>query len=129
MRQQMKNLRKSLELVSDELYQMLEKGRAQHFISLDSDSDETPAFGNQLASHHTSSPDEQIERQELVSILAKAIQQLPEKPRRIILLYYHQSLTMKQIAEVLEITEPRVSQLHASALFNLSVKLRQYNDG
>ncbi|MBN2588253.1 MAG: FliA/WhiG family RNA polymerase sigma factor [Sedimentisphaerales bacterium] len=114
---------------TDELYQMLEKGRAQHFISLDSESDEAPALGNQLTSHHVSSPDEQIERQELISILAKAIQQLPEKSRRIILLYYNQSLTMKQIAEVLDITEPRVSQLHASALFNLSVKLRQYNDG
>jgi len=113
----------------NELYEMLEKGRAQHFISLDTGSDETPSLGNQLISHHANSPDERMERQELISILAKAIQELPEKPRRIILLYYHQNLTMKQIAEVLEITEPRVSQLHASALFNLSVKLRQYNDG
>lgn len=114
----------------EELYQMLEKGRAQHFISLDSNSDdEAPALGTQLVSHYTCSPEEKIERQEIVGILAKAIQQLPEKPRRVILLYYHQNLTMKQIAEVLEITEPRVSQLHASALFNLSVKMRQYRDG
>jgi DNA-directed RNA polymerase specialized sigma subunit len=35
---------------------------------------------------------------------------------------------MKQIAEVFSITEPRVSQLHATALFNLSVKLRQLCD-
>ncbi len=122
-------LAQELGISMDELYQMLEKGRAQHFISLDSDSEEAPAFGNQLASHHSCSPEEQIERQELITILAKAIQQLPEKSRRVILLYYNQNLTMKQIAEVLEITEPRVSQLHASALFNLSVKLRQYNDG
>jgi RNA polymerase sigma factor for flagellar operon FliA len=113
----------------DELYQILEKGRAQHFISLDSDSEESPALGNVLVANNASSPEEEIERQELISVLVKAIQQLPEKPRRIILLYYHQNLTMKQIAEVLEITEPRVSQLHASALFNLSVKLRRYKDG
>ena len=123
-------LAQELGMTTDELYQMLEKGRAQHFISLDSNTEEdAPALGSQLVSHYTSSPEEQIERQELIGILAKAIQQLPEKPRRIILLYYHQNLTMKQIAEVLEITEPRVSQLHASALFNLSVKMRQYNDG
>ncbi len=113
----------------DELYQMFEKGRAQHFISLDGESDESPALGNVLVANYASSPEERIERQELISNLAKAIQQLPEKPRRVILLYYHQDLTMKQIAEVLEITESRVSQLHASALFNLSVKLRQYQDG
>ena len=118
-------LAQKLGISAEELYQMLEKGRAQHFISLDNGTEDAPALGNQLISHHTSSPDEQIEKQELIGILAKAIQQLPEKPRRIILLYYHQNLTMKQIAEVLEITEPRVSQLHASALFNLSVKLRQ----
>jgi DNA-directed RNA polymerase specialized sigma subunit len=36
---------------------------------------------------------------------------------------------MKEIAQVFKITESRVSQLHASALFNLSVKLRQWKDG
>jgi DNA-directed RNA polymerase specialized sigma subunit len=36
---------------------------------------------------------------------------------------------MKQIAQILELTESRVSQLHASALFNLSVKLKQWKDG
>jgi DNA-directed RNA polymerase specialized sigma subunit len=36
---------------------------------------------------------------------------------------------MKQIADVFEISEPRISQLHASALFNLSVKLREWKDG
>ncbi|MBN1974887.1 MAG: FliA/WhiG family RNA polymerase sigma factor [Sedimentisphaerales bacterium] len=122
-------LAEKLGMSLEDLYQMLEKGRAQHFVSLDSSSDESPALGSELVANQAIAPDEQIERQELISILAKAIQQLPEKPRRIILLYYNQNLTMKQIAEVLEITEPRVSQLHASALFNLSVKLRQYNDG
>ena len=39
------------------------------------------------------------------------------------------SVTMKQIADVLKITESRISQLHASALFNLSAKLREWKDG
>jgi RNA polymerase sigma factor for flagellar operon FliA len=75
------------------------------------------------------SPEEKIEREELINKLAEAIRQLSERQRQVILLYYHQQLTMKQIAEILEITESRVSQLHASALFNLSVKLRQWKDG
>jgi RNA polymerase sigma factor for flagellar operon FliA len=122
-------LAEELGISVEELYQMLEKGRAQHFISLDNDSEESPAFGNFLVASRAGSPDERIQKQELISNLSKAIQQLPVKPRRVILLYYHQNLTMKQIAQVLEITESRVSQLHASALFNLSVKLRQYQDG
>jgi RNA polymerase sigma factor for flagellar operon FliA len=54
---------------------------------------------------------------------------LSEKQQQVVVLYYQHQLTMKQIADVLEITESRVSQLHASALFNLSVKLRQWKDG
>lgn len=122
-------LAEELGISIEELYHLLEKGRAQHFISLDNDSEESPALGNVLVANHASAPDERIRRQELISNLAKAIQQLAEKQRRVILLYYHQNLTMKQIADVLEITESRVSQLHASALFNLSVKLKEYQDG
>ena len=113
----------------EDIYDIYERARAQHFVSLDNDSEESPALGDFLISQNTGLPEEQIEREELISNLAKAIQELSEKPRRIIVLYYQQQLTMKQIAEVLEITESRVSQLHASALFNLSIKMRQWNDG
>jgi len=122
-------LAEELGISIEELYQMLEKGRAQHFVSLDNSSEDSPALGDLLEANHASSPEERIEKQELICNLTRAIQQLPEKPRRVVLLYYHENLTMKQIAEVLKITESRVSQLHASALFNLSVKLRQYKDG
>ncbi|MHC4554697.1 MAG: sigma factor-like helix-turn-helix DNA-binding protein [Planctomycetota bacterium] len=44
------------------------------------------------------------------------------------MLYYHQELTMREIAEVLEITEARVSQLHAAALFKMSVQLKLWNE-
>ena len=67
-----------------------------------------------------------MERAELVEQLTEAIQQLNERQRQIIVLYYQQELTMKQIAEVFGLTEPRVSQLHAKALFSLSVKMKQW---
>ena len=59
----------------------------------------------------------------------ESLKQLDEKRRQIIILYYQQHLTMKQIAETLDITESRISQLHASAIFNLSAKLRNWKDG
>lgn len=112
-----------------ELYQMFENARAKHFVSIDGPGEDGPPLGKFLAAANTSSPAQQIEQAELVDKLAGAIQRLPEKQRQIILLYYQQHLTMKQIAEVFEITESRVSQIHASALFNLSLKLRQWKDG
>jgi RNA polymerase sigma factor for flagellar operon FliA len=67
-----------------------------------------------------------MERQEIKKALVDAIKELPEKQRQIILLYYHRELTMKQVAEVLELTESRISQLHAAALFKLSVRMKQW---
>jgi RNA polymerase sigma factor for flagellar operon FliA len=107
---------------------MFGNARAQHFVSLDGYGEDTPGLGSILPADHSISPDEQVVRAELIEKLAEAIQNLTENQRQIILLYYQQHLTMKQIAEVLEITESRVSQVHSSALFNLSVKLRQWKD-
>jgi len=122
-------LAEKLGITIDELVETFENARAQYFVSLDGFGEDSPALSNLLAAAHTSAPDEQIERAELIDKLAEAIQQLSQKQRQLILLYYQQHLTMKQIAEIFEITESRVSQLHASAIFNLSVKLRQWKDG
>jgi RNA polymerase sigma factor for flagellar operon FliA len=122
-------LAEKLGVAVDELYKTFENARAQHFVSLDCSGEDMPSLGSLLAAVNTLTPDEQVERTELIDKLAEAIQQLSGKQRQIIVLYYQQHLTMKQIAEVFEVTESRVSQLHASALFNLSVKLRQWKDG
>lgn len=122
-------LAEELGITVEELYETYENARAQHFISLDGFGEDSPALGNLLASSNSVVPEEKIEHQELIQKLKEAIRQLSEKQRQVILLYYHQHLTMKQIAGIMEITESRVSQLHAGALFNLSVKLRQWKDG
>ncbi len=118
-----------LGITTEELYELYDTARAEHFVSLDSFGEESPSPGGFFAAAQICLPEKQLEQAELIQAMAKAIQQLPEKHRHVILLYYQQHLTMKQISEVLEITESRVSQLHSSALFNLSVKLRQWKDG
>ena len=122
-------LAEKLGITIDELSEIFENARAQHFISLDGFSEDSPTLTHLLAVAHTNAPDEKVVRAELINKLAEAIQQLSKRRRQLILLYYQQHLTMKQIAEIFKITESRVSQLHASALFNLSVKLRQWKDG
>ena len=122
-------LAEKLGITVDKLYETFENARAQHFVSIDAFGEDTPALGDLLTAANTTTPAQQTEWAELIDKLAEAIQQLTERQRQIVLLYYQQHLTMKQIAEVFEITEPRVSQLHASALFNLSVKLRQWKNG
>lgn len=122
-------LAEKLNITVDKLYQTFENARTKHFISIDSSKKNSSPLGFSLAATNTPAPDQQLEKSELIDKLTEAIQQLDERQRQIIVLYYQQNLTMKQIAEVFDITEPRVSQLHAKILFNLSVKLRQWKDG
>jgi RNA polymerase sigma factor for flagellar operon FliA len=122
-------LAEKLGITVNELFETFENARAQYFVSLDDFKENSPALSNLLAASDTNTPDEQIERDELKDKLAEAIQQLSKRQRQLILLYYQKHLTMKQIAEIFDITESRVSQMHASAIFNLSVKLRRWNDG
>ena len=122
-------LAERLEIPVEELYALFEGARAQHFASIDASNAEEPALGNLLAAADSSAPDSRLEKAEMLEKLAEAMQALDQRRLQIIVLYYHKHLTMKQIAGLLEITESRVSQLHASALVSLSAKLEEYNDG
>jgi len=57
--------------------------------------------------------------------VARAIQELPEKEKLTVSLYYHDELTMKEIGEVLGYTESRISQMHSKAMLRLRAKLRK----
>lgn len=109
----------------DRLHQALEDARRQHFLSIHSLSDDGPALGSLLAADDESAPDGRAERNDLVRRMAAAIQELDERDRTIVLLYYERDLTMKEIALTLGVTESRVSQMHAAALFRLGMKLRR----
>ena len=120
-------LAKMLGITTDKMYRMFETARARHFLSIHGINEEAPALGRSLMCKSTENPGSRIEKQELSAKLAEAIGQLPEKQKQIILLYYHKELTMKEAAMVLGVTESRVSQLHAAALFKLSTKLKLWD--
>jgi RNA polymerase sigma factor for flagellar operon FliA len=68
------------------------------------------------------------ERRELLEALIQAIEELPERDRLVIALYYNEELTMKEISRVLEISESRVCQLHARAILKLRAALAAFRD-
>jgi RNA polymerase sigma factor for flagellar operon FliA len=71
--------------------------------------------------HDPSAVDPEIEAQasELKDRLADAIESLPERERLVVALYYYENLTLREIGEVLGVTESRVSQLHTKAVLGL----------
>ena len=71
-------------------------------------------------------PEESIEKEELKKMLAESLESLTDKEKKVILLYYYEELTLKEISEVLEVSESRVSQLHTKALQKMREKLGDY---
>lgn len=72
------------------------------------------------------SPEEVLERDELKKMLAEALELLTEKERKVIVLYYYEELTLKEISSILEVSESRISQLHTRALQKMKVKMGNY---
>lgn len=87
---------------------------------------EVPAEGNQFTTSRFDSPEENIEKEELKKVLEESLEQLTEKEKKVILLYYYEDLTLKEISNVLEVSESRISQLHTRALQKMKTKMRDY---
>ncbi len=79
-----------------------------------------------LAGTKETDPETLARLEEIRTIIARAIDMLPEKERLVVSLYYYEELTMKEIGEVLGITESRISQIHTKSVFRLRAKLRKF---
>jgi RNA polymerase sigma factor for flagellar operon FliA len=64
-------------------------------------------------------PQEEMEEKDVKKELEIALKKLPERERMIMVLYYHENMTLKEIGETIEISESRVCQLHAQAIMKL----------
>ena len=74
-------------------------------------------------------PDVIVEKEEVRRIIAESIKELPEKEQKVLVLYYYEKLTLKEIGKVLDVTESRVSQLHSKAIIRLRARLTNSRKG
>ena len=68
-------------------------------------------------------PEISLEQTEVREALAEAISDLPEREKLVVTLYYYEELTLREIGEVLGVTESRVSQLHTKAILRMKAHL------
>jgi RNA polymerase sigma factor FliA len=68
-------------------------------------------------------PESSLEQTEMKEALGEAIARLPEREKLVVTLYYYEELTLREIGEVLGVTESRVSQLHTKAVLRLKARL------
>ncbi len=119
----------ALEMSLEEYQEML--GQVSHLgcVSLNETLDHSESgnsFQDALIDHKlNSSPVNVLEQHELTHIIAEVLDQLSEKEKLVISLYYYEELTQKEIAEVIQVSEGRVSQLHSQALIKLKTKVKK----
>jgi RNA polymerase sigma factor for flagellar operon FliA len=117
-----------LGITMDKLQGRLKETAGTSLLSLDELlSDEPNSTGRRngwaLADDSVNPPDVQAEIEDVKRVLAEAIEVLPEKERLVVALFYYEGLTAKEIAEVMELSQSRISQLHSKAIMRLRGKL------
>ena len=77
-----------------------------------------------IEDHEAVDPAQAVDKTEMRDRLADAIGRLPEREKLVVALYYYENLTLREIGEVLGVTESRVSQLHTKAVLRLKGRLQ-----
>lgn len=116
-----------LGISSDEFLEWQTQLKANNIISLneyveqgsDISSEKSPAGSYEM-------PEAVVEKSELKEMLEEALELLTEKEKKVVLLYYYEDLTLKEISRVLEVSESRISQLHTKALQKMKTKMGNY---
>jgi RNA polymerase sigma factor for flagellar operon FliA len=115
-----------LGLKMEEFYQLLKQAAGVPLISLDGlvdHEEKRRSILSCLEDHKSVNGFGILGLNELKDTIANAIEDLPEKERQVISLYYYDELTMKEIGKVLDLTESRVSQIHTKAVLRLRVRI------
>jgi RNA polymerase sigma factor for flagellar operon FliA len=122
-----------LGMSTDQYHEMLNEVRSVSLLSYDditnlSNADKRSLHGNGEAGSKVPTPFSEVSVMGLKKLVAEAIEDLPEKQRLVLSLYYYEDLNLKEIGRVLDVTESRVSQLHSQAILKLKARLRNHWD-
>ena len=87
---------------------------------------EKRSFAQYLRDWKAADPSVAVHFRRLRDVVGEQVEKLPEKERIVVTLYYFEHMNLKDIGKVLDVTESRVSQLHAKAVKALKVKVRRH---
>lgn len=118
----------ALQISMDQFNQMISEISCATVSSLDElwqvgGADEDSVRLIDLVKDGSEDPSDLVENEEIKSILAAAIDALPERERLIISLYHYEGLTLREIGATLDVSESRVSQIHTKAILRLRSRL------
>lgn len=118
-------IRGELDLSAGEYADLLDEVRPVSFVPLDGGGDEDANGGEEgslhdaIADAEQASAGEQLARKELLELVTRRVQQLPDMQRKVLAMYYFEDMRLAEIAEVFGLTESRICQIHSQAVFAL----------
>jgi RNA polymerase sigma factor for flagellar operon FliA len=114
----------------DAYYDMLDKAQDVEVLSLDEYVDshrgESSKISYKSLIRGDDNPIDHMMAQELKEVIADGIKALPEKEQMVVSLYYYDGLTLKEIGEIMGLTESRVSQIHTKTIMRLRTRFTSY---
>ena len=123
-----KEIAQHMNIDIEELYDMVNDVKGKSLLSLDEPIDgdaKSKSLVECLSGGDSNDPHSLASLKELKEMIASAIDLLPEKERLVVTLYYYEELTMKEIGQIMNVTESRVSQIHTKATMSLKTKLKK----
>ena len=118
----------------DEFQQVLLKISGTSVISLTdlrfgSEDAEQVSVADTIEAPVSLNPDVIVEREEMRRIIVNAINELSDREKKVLIMYYYEDMTLREIGRVLQVTESRVSQIHTGANAKLKAKLTNIRKG
>lgn len=123
-------LAKDLNLSMQEFHEALTRISSSSMVALEelwtisSTGTESVALIDTIEDRSSKDPAKVVDITEVKERLAHAISNLPEREKIVIALYYYEGLTLREIGDVLGVTESRISQLHTKAILRLKGRLK-----
>lgn len=125
---------KAMNMTEEEYQNTVMKVSGTSMLSLNDlwysgDDNERMTIGDGIEGSSSLNPDVIVEREEIRKVIIQAINELPKNEKMVIVLYYHEDLSFKEIGQVLNVSESRISQLHSKANLRLRAKLTSIRKG
>jgi RNA polymerase sigma factor for flagellar operon FliA len=121
-----------LGLTQKEYNKWVEEAKPVTFINIDhevkSDEGGGASLHELLADESDVTGRDTLEKEELLQLLTERIASLPDIPRKILAMYYHENLRLAEIAAVFDLTESRICQIHAQTILTLRAFLQRVRD-
>ena len=115
-----------------ELLEMVDEVAVATIVSLDADTsddqDSSTSLGDYLPDTSTPDVETVVSEGEMRRLIAGSLEELSDREQQVLVLYYYEELTLKEIGEILDVTESRVCQIHTKAILRLRGKI-QRNEG